>query len=61
MPSLPPVGDQTRVALQAEEKAHERECEEREARWDAELADTLTTAEEVTSVRNSHHEKPMYS
>lgn len=47
VPSLPPVGDQTRAALGTEQKAHQQECEEREARWDAELADTLTTAEEV--------------
>lgn len=49
MPKLPPVADLPRVMVQEEEGAHRRECEEREARWDSELADTLATAEEVKS------------
>lgn len=40
------------MLLQGEEEAHRRECEEREARWDSELADTLATAEEVSQTRH---------
>lgn len=47
MPKLPPVAYLPRVLLEEEEGAHRRQCEEREARWDLELADTLATAEEV--------------
>ncbi|CAN0267568.1 unnamed protein product, partial [Ectocarpus sp. 12 AP-2014] len=47
VPRLPRVGDLPRVILERTEEAHRKECEEREERWDVELADTLATAEEV--------------
>ncbi|CAM9569652.1 unnamed protein product, partial [Hapterophycus canaliculatus] len=47
VPKLPPVEELPRELLEEEEEAHRRECEEREERWDSELAETLTTAEEV--------------
>lgn len=47
MPKLPPVDELPREVLKEEEEAHQRECEDREERWDSELAETLTTAEEV--------------
>lgn len=48
VPKLPAVVNLPRVALEEEEEAHRRECEDREGRWDSELAETLTTAEEVS-------------
>lgn len=43
-----PACDQPRVYLAKEEAAHRKECEEREARWEAEVADQQSMAEEVS-------------
>ena len=52
VPKLPPAGELPRAWLQEEEGVHQRQCEEREARWDSELAETLATAEEVRRTRH---------
>lgn len=47
VPQLPAVADQPRVMLKRERESHRRECEGRETRWETELKEKLTTAEEV--------------
>ena len=47
LPKLPPVSELPRVALRRDEAAHRRDCDVRESRWEVELAETLSTAEEV--------------
>lgn len=50
VPKLPAVVDQPRVFLKRERESHWRDCEARETRWETELKEQLTTAEEVNAL-----------
>lgn len=47
VPKLPALSELPRIQLEEDKEMHRRDCEVREARWDEELAETLTVAEEV--------------